>query len=268
MLIPHEIFEGPQHRTLVFLPGLFAGKWIWKEQLTFFHSAGYRVLSFSDAFIKVERRLGSFSDLCSICEDVIGAVADDDLILVGNSIGGLVAVVLAHRLSPSVSGIIASGIPGLGDEINLGLGTKDIVSREFALKIAQKVFFDQSRIIESDIDRIFAEVGTSRSLIQMTRILRFSRRLSVEKLLDNVVHPTLLIWGKEDLVTPPMPWADLPKRNRNFEFHAVELAGHCPMIETPARFNSLAARFLERVPLKARSIASTRSFLDQKLTGS
>jgi 2-hydroxy-6-oxonona-2,4-dienedioate hydrolase len=250
-MLRHHVIIGRMPSTIVLLPGLFAGKWIWKEQIPFLTNMGHTIITFSDAFIKSTKKPVSTDDICNWCEDIVLANAPGSVVVVGNSIGGLIAVMLANRHRNKVVGVVASGIPGLSGEINLGLGTKDMVSREFAHKIANKVFFDQKQVVTSEIDLIFEEVRSEHSLLQMTRILRLSRRVDVEALMRELKQRTLLIWGREDLVTPAGPWGSLAANRPGIEYREIADSGHCPMVERAAEFNELTGSFIRSVYIEA-----------------
>jgi 2-hydroxy-6-oxonona-2,4-dienedioate hydrolase len=246
-MLAYELVEGRLPGTLVLLPGLLAGKWIWKDQFPLLRGMDHSILIFSNSFIKIQGKINGMEDLCSCCEHVILEHATTPILILGNSIGGLVSIILAHRLPGVVAGIVASGVPGLGGEINLGIGTKNIMSSGYTFKIAQKIFFDQSQIAKSEISHMFDEGGTSHSLLQAARILRSARGLRVEELVSKLEQPALLIWGSEDKITPSEPWRKLAERHKVLEFYTLSRSGHCPMVEAASRFNALTGPFIKKV---------------------
>jgi pimeloyl-ACP methyl ester carboxylesterase len=58
--------------------------------------------------------------------------------------------------------------------------------------------------------------------------------------------PTLIVWGRHDRLLPPWMGWHLHELIPNSELVVWDDAGHCPMIEHPARFNDLVADFTRR----------------------
>lgn len=63
--------------------------------------------------------------------------------------------------------------------------------------------------------------------------------------LDEVEVPTLIVWGRNDMVVPPADAAEYGRRLRNSETVIFDDTGHVPMVERPRRFNALLEDFLE-----------------------
>jgi 2-hydroxy-6-oxonona-2,4-dienedioate hydrolase len=246
-MLPCNVYEGSGSATVVLLPGLFAGDWLWQAQVPFLRASHRRVLVFSDAMIKIRSKISGMDELCNMVQRTILDNAPGPYLIIGNSMGGLVSLMLACRMPDQVAGVVASGVPGLGGDTNLGLGTKNIISREYAVKVARRVFFDQSRVVESEIDRVFGEIASRHSLLQAARLLRAVRNLNVNSVLDRLRHRTLLVWGREDEVTPPGPWSEAATQHAALEFHSVAGCGHCPMIEGASEFNELIRVFMDEV---------------------
>jgi pimeloyl-ACP methyl ester carboxylesterase len=61
---------------------------------------------------------------------------------------------------------------------------------------------------------------------------------------DKIVHPTLLIWGRDDRVVPLDGALFMIHRMKNARLHVFPQCGHWAMIEKPAEFNSLCLDFL------------------------
>ena len=57
--------------------------------------------------------------------------------------------------------------------------------------------------------------------------------------------PTLIVWGRDDLVVPASDSTGFVERIPGAELVVFEDCGHVPMAERPTRFNRLLARFCE-----------------------
>ncbi len=57
--------------------------------------------------------------------------------------------------------------------------------------------------------------------------------------------PTLLIWGLNDTITPPMVAHELDRLIPNTKLRFIDKCCHAPMMEHPDKFNTLLEEFLE-----------------------
>jgi pimeloyl-ACP methyl ester carboxylesterase len=64
--------------------------------------------------------------------------------------------------------------------------------------------------------------------------------------LAEIDDPTLIVWGRDDLVVPASDSDGYEGRIADAELHVFEDCGHVPMAERPVRFNRLLGEFIER----------------------
>jgi pimeloyl-ACP methyl ester carboxylesterase len=62
--------------------------------------------------------------------------------------------------------------------------------------------------------------------------------------LDDVEIPTLVVWGRNDLIVPAADGEEFAERIDGAQLEVFERCGHLPMAEHPVRFNRLLERFL------------------------
>ena len=62
--------------------------------------------------------------------------------------------------------------------------------------------------------------------------------------LEEIDEPTLLVWGRDDLVVPAADAPGYQARIANSELVIFDECGHVPMAERPTRFNRLVGRFI------------------------
>jgi pimeloyl-ACP methyl ester carboxylesterase len=56
-----------------------------------------------------------------------------------------------------------------------------------------------------------------------------------------------LIWGNNDIITPPFVGREFNKLIKNSELHFIDHCGHAPMMEVPEEFNKILAGFLQKL---------------------
>ena len=69
-------------------------------------------------------------------------------------------------------------------------------------------------------------------------------RHNLESELSKINTPTLLIWGKNDVVTPPFVGEKFRGAIKNSKLVWMDQCGHAPMLEKPTEFNEILERFL------------------------
>ena len=62
--------------------------------------------------------------------------------------------------------------------------------------------------------------------------------------LPEIAIPTALIWGKNDIVTPPEVADEFHSLLPNSDLFWIEKCGHAPMMEHPSLFNSIVEKWL------------------------
>jgi pimeloyl-ACP methyl ester carboxylesterase len=62
--------------------------------------------------------------------------------------------------------------------------------------------------------------------------------------LEEVEIPTLIVWGRDDLIVPPSDALGFARRLRNSRIEVFDRCGHVPQLERPVRFNRLLEGFL------------------------
>jgi pimeloyl-ACP methyl ester carboxylesterase len=68
--------------------------------------------------------------------------------------------------------------------------------------------------------------------------------------LHQIKAPTLLIWGKQDIVTPPFAGEKFHELIKNSRLVFIDQCGHAPMMEHPEEFNRHLEAFLQEVSLE------------------
>lgn len=69
--------------------------------------------------------------------------------------------------------------------------------------------------------------------------------LILESMLNKVDHRVMLLWGREDKITPPAVTFHFNDFLRNSEIRFIEKCGHLPMVEEPERFVGHLASFFD-----------------------
>lgn len=167
-------------------------------------------------------------------------------ILVGNSFGGHVALRVSLERPDLVSGLVLAGASGLLERTMV----KEVQirpSREWLAEKIGELFFDRSKMREADLDRAHQELSIRGGARAMVRLSRTARRNHLGPRIGQIACPTLLIWGRQDIVTPPEAAEAFHAKIPDSRLVWLEQCGHAPMIECPAEFGVAMADFLDEL---------------------
>ena len=64
--------------------------------------------------------------------------------------------------------------------------------------------------------------------------------------ITNITVPTLLVWGLNDTITPPMVAHEFNRLIPNSTLKFIDKCSHAPMMEHPGKFNELLEAFIKK----------------------
>ena len=100
------------------------------------------------------------------------------------------------------------------------------------------------------VDEVYDIVNDRMKAIRVLATAKSAIRHNVGDRLHEIKCPTLIIWGKEDTVTPAFVADKFHSLIENTELHIFDECGHAPMWELPKQFNAVLNSFLERHPVQ------------------
>jgi pimeloyl-ACP methyl ester carboxylesterase len=68
--------------------------------------------------------------------------------------------------------------------------------------------------------------------------------------IEKIKTVTLLIWGENDIITPPFVAHQFNEKLKNSSLFFIPNCGHAPMMEYPKRFAEILFPFLDKIYLK------------------
>jgi pyruvate dehydrogenase E2 component (dihydrolipoamide acetyltransferase) len=192
---------------------------------------------------------GDAETFSSAVSDVLAVLGIDRFHLVGHSMGGAIALVLAGRMPRRIASLTLLAPAGLGPEINGAFidGFVKVQRRREAQELLAALVHDPSLI--------------SRAMIEET--LRYKRLDGVPAALDTIARawfpdgrqvldlrpalaalamPVQIIWGRDDRI---IPVAHAEALAGQMPVHILDEVGHIPQMEKAGDVNRLIARFAE-----------------------
>lgn len=170
--------------------------------------------------------------------------------LLGNSLGGHVALVYLLKNPERVKTLILTGSSGLFEN-GMGDSYPKRGDYEYIKKKAEMTFYDPSIATKELVDELFEITNNRMKVIKIIALAKSAIRNNLGSELNHITQPTLLIWGQNDIVTPPFVAEEFNKLIPNSELHFIDKCGHAPMMEVPVAFNAILDTFLAKHSKKA-----------------
>ena len=112
---------------------------------------------------------------------------------------------------------------------------------------------------EELVNECFEITNNRLKVIKIIALAKSAIRNNLGEELNQIKQPTCLIWGNNDIITPPFVAKEFNKLIPNSELHFIDKCGHAPMMEVPVEFNKILSGFLTR--LRATPATYYRFFL-------
>lgn len=188
----------------------------------------------------------SISFLSSWLKKVLTEHGWDQVILIGNSMGGHIALDFALKYPKRAEALVLAGSSGLFEN-EFGDSVPRRGDREYIRERAELTFYDPEVVTESLVDEIMEVVNQKKKLIKLLRLARATHTYNMESLLSEIEHPTLLVWGEDDQITPPEVAYTFERKLPDATLRWISECGHAPMMERPNAFMDELQDFLARL---------------------
>lgn len=228
-------------QSLILLHGLFGNLSNWTSVVAHFDSkydVHVPLLPILD-----EHKEDELDYLVNWLSNYIDARGLKNVVLVGNSLGGHVAILYADHNPTNVRAVLLAGSSGLYENSTLGTYPR----RHDYAYIHERVaytFYDPAIASKELVDEVFETVGDNRKCLRIVKTSKKTQRSYVTDLLPQMELPVLLIWGRQDQITPPSVAEEFHQMLPNSKLIYFEACGHVPMMEHPKEFNRLLEEFL------------------------
>ena len=222
--------------------------------------------------------LGAFA---STLRDLLVALGHEHATVVGQSLGGGVAMQLAYQYPERCERLVLVGSGGLGREVNRLLQLLTLPGSEAVLKLgcaapirnavatvgglASRVGLHPAPVV-AELWRSYtslADEATRRAFLRTLRAVIDPRGQAVSA--ENRLHlaaemPTLIVWGDADPIIPVEHAHAAHTAIPGSQLEVFEGVGHYPHCEAPERFVAVLTEFIEST-VPARITVSRRHVL-------
>ncbi len=172
------------------------------------------------------------------------------MVVLGNSLGGHVAQLYAIDEIPKVKALVLTGSSGLFEN-SLGGSFPKRGDYNYIKAKTEYTFYDPNTATKSLVDEVYDICNNRNKAMRVISMARSAMKENLAGILHKLTMPSLLIWGKEDRVTPPFVGEEFHKLLPNSELVMLDHCGHAPMMEKPGEFNVILEEFLQRLNVTA-----------------
>ncbi|MEL1245725.1 alpha/beta hydrolase [Flavobacterium sp. DGU11] len=242
----YTYFEAGEGTPIIILHGLMGGLSNFGGVAEYFPKQGYKVVIpelpiYTQSILKTNVKA-----FAKWVKDFITYKGFDRVILLGNSLGGHIALYHTKMYPEKMLGLIITGSSGLYESA-MGDSYPRRGDRDYIKKKAQDVFYDPAVATDEIIEEVYAMANDRIKLIKTLTIAKSAIRHNMAKDLPKMHVPTCIIWGRNDHVTPPDVAEEFHRLLPNSTLSWIDKCGHAAMMEHPVEFNRLMHEWLKKL---------------------
>ncbi len=236
--------ESGEGHPLIFLHGLFGSLSNWSYIVEAF-SSRYKVLVPLLPIYDLNYKEADLEGLTEFLENFVLWKGFRKFTLIGNSLGGHIALIYTLRNREKVARLLLTGSSGLYEN-GMGGSYPKRGDYEFISERVAYTFFDPKIASKELIDEVFEITRNNAQCLRMIKIARSAQKHNMADVIPSIKIPVLLVWGLNDTITPPIVAHEFNRLLQNSELHFIDKCCHAPMMEHPDLFNQLLSDFLEK----------------------
>ena len=238
-----QYLEEGQGEVLLLLHGLFGALSNWEHVLAHC-SRRYRVIIPMLPIYEIPIRKANLTGLVGFIQDFIQQKQLQKFTLIGNSLGGHLALLYTLSHPTKVNRLVLTASSGLYENTMGG----SFIKRDNYAYIAERVaytFYDPNTVNKAYVDEIFNVTNDRSKSLRVIAIAKSAQRHNMAQELPSIHTPALVIWGLNDTITPPSVAHEFDRLLPNARLRFIDQCCHAPMMEHPQRFNQILDHFLK-----------------------
>ena len=237
-----KFIEEGEGEVLLLLHGLFGSLSNWDEFINAFKD-DYKVVIPLLPIYDMPLKKAGIPGLVKFVEDFIALKELSNLTIIGNSLGGHIGLVYTLQTKSNVKRLILTGSSGLFEN-SMGASFPKRGNYEFVKEKVEHTFYDPKIATDELVNDVFEVTKSIPSCLRMVSIARSAQKHNISDQLHNIEIPTLLIWGLNDTITPPIVAHDFNRLIKGSDLKFIDKCCHAPMMERPQEFNFFVKEFL------------------------
>ncbi len=236
--------EAGEGQPIIVLHGLMGRLSNFDGVFNYFSNNGYKVIIPELPIYTLPLLKTNVRNISKFLKEFMAFKKIDKAILLGNSLGGHIALYFTKKNLKNVAGLVLTGSSGLYEK-SLGDTYPKRQNYEYIKLKTQDVFYSPEVASKEVVDEIFEIVNDRHKALKILAIAKSAIRHNMAQDLPDMNTPACLIWGKNDGVTPPEVAVDFEKLLPDANLYWVDKCGHAPMMEHPEEFNEILKSWLK-----------------------
>jgi pimeloyl-ACP methyl ester carboxylesterase len=231
--------------VLMLLHGLFGALSNYKDQIEHYKTR-YKVVVPLLPIYEMSVFEASLGGLTRYTHEFIELMGYSNFLLLGNSLGGHIAALYTLKYQSKVKGLVLTGSSGLFESA-MGTTFPKRGDYQFIKDRTEHTFYDPQMATKELVDEVYDICNNRLKAIKVIATAKSAIRHNLRDDLEQVKIPTLLIWGKDDTITPAFVGEEFHRLIEGSELHFIDKCGHAPMMERPIEFNKIVDDFIKRI---------------------
>jgi 3-oxoadipate enol-lactonase len=240
---------------VIFIHAFALNQTMWKDQVAAlknqYRSITLDLRGFGHSDVVDEPSL--MNQMASDIHELMKALAIDQAVLVGLSMGGYIALAFYRNFPEAVRAMVLADTRATADSEEAKanrLRSAEKALREGSVAIADettpKLLGDTTLNDNAELVKLVHSIQASNSSVGIAAAQRgMAARVDSTDLLEQINCPVLVIVGSEDKLTPSPEAEVIHKGINNSKLLVIEKSGHLSNMETPDEFNNAVREFLE-----------------------
>ncbi|RBW56930.1 alpha/beta hydrolase [Tenacibaculum sp. E3R01] len=237
--------EAGEGTPIIVLHGLMGALSNFDATFSYLSKKGYKVIIPELPLYSLPLLKTNVKNLAKFIYEFIEFKNLKDVVLLGNSLGGHIALYYIKHYPKDIAALVLTGSSGLYEN-SMGNNYPRRGDKEFVRNKTRDVFYNPEIATDELVDQVYEVINDRNTLIRTLAIAKSAVRHNMANDLPNMEQPTCLIWGKQDTVTPPEVAEDFHRLLPNSDLYWIDKCGHAAMMETPEEFNRLLEEWLTK----------------------
>ena len=237
--------EEGEGEPIIVLHGLMGALSNFDGIVSHFSKIGYKVLIPELPLYTLPMIKTNVRNLSKFVKEFIDHKKIDKAIFAGNSLGGHISLHFTSKHQDRVKALVLTGSSGLYEK-TMGNTYPKRGDYDFIKGKVEEVFYSKEVATKELVDSVFEIVSDRIKAIKTLSIAKSAIRHNMADNLPDMKIPVCLIWGKQDIVTPPEVANDFHKLLPDSDLFWVDKCGHAAMMEHPDEFNVILDAWLKK----------------------
>lgn len=234
--------EHGEGKPLILLHGLFGALSNFRDVVDHF-SVRYKVVIPMLPLYTMPLLTTGVKSIAGFLHEFIEHKRWDKVNLLGNSLGGHVALIYTREHRERVQSLILTASSGLYENA-FGSSFPRREDKEFIRQKVAVTFYDPKHATDELVNECFDVVNDRNRVLRILALAKSAIRHNMAKDIPDMNVPVCLIWGKNDTITPPEVAEEFHELFPQSDLYWIDQCGHAPMMEHPAEFNRILDQWM------------------------